>query len=92
MANTTDHSPTWHTEEQPCPWCGALLDSHMDVGALQHGRPQPGDVAVCVHCAEASIVGMLGELRQAPPAALDEAVRRAQAAVRHGHAALDEDG
>lgn len=44
MAKTTRHKPA------TCPWCGRVNDSAT--GLNHNKRPKPGDVGVCIGCAE----------------------------------------
>lgn len=37
--------------EQRCPACGHAVNAAADVGGEQHA-PKPGDVSVCIYCAE----------------------------------------
>lgn len=38
-------------EEQACPYCGHMLDTHNAV----KGIPEPGDISICFYCGEIMI-------------------------------------
>jgi len=38
------------TEPSRCPYCGQVMDTHSSVG--EDIRPKPGDITICINCAE----------------------------------------
>jgi hypothetical protein len=50
-----------------CPVCGMPNDAADQVGGDPAAVPGPGDVLVCIGCAEPAIVGADGTLQPAPP-------------------------
>jgi hypothetical protein len=68
-----------------CPWCGHRLDAAM---AADHDKPdaapKPGDVSVCISCAQILVFADDLTLRASMPGEIEltPALRRAQQAVR----------
>ena len=87
------HRPSERVPACACPHCGHELDAAFSTTGLRP-RPKPGDVSVCIECAEVLIYGERLELLQPDPMDLLrlelspvwESVVKAQAAVRLAHA------
>lgn len=73
------------TPECRCPWCGHRLDAAM-AGDPEHpdATPSPGDVSVCISCAQILVFQEDLTLRAASPSEIEitPAIRRAQQAIR----------
>lgn len=61
--------PDYFRDPTPCPSCDQPLDGHLGTRPGQAG-PKPGDISICVYCAELLVYG--DGLRLAIP---DEALR-----------------
>lgn len=54
--------PDTDIPETFCPFCDAYLDSATELGSKR--RPSPGDLSVCLYCAEVLIFGATKNLRK----------------------------
>jgi hypothetical protein len=68
-----------------CPWCHHLLDSAMAADPKDRdATPSPGDVTVCISCAQILVITADLTLRASMPGEIEitPALRRAQVLVR----------
>ena len=73
------------TAECRCPWCGHKLDAAMAGDpATPDAVPKPGDVSVCISCAQILVFTDELTLRASMPGEIEitPALRRVQQAVR----------
>jgi hypothetical protein len=68
-----------------CPWCGHRFDAAMSANPDRpDAAPKPGDVSVCISCAQVLVFTDDLTLRASMPGEIEltPALRRAQQAVR----------
>jgi hypothetical protein len=59
------------TKPTLCPYCGYLADS-LGTTDGSPGAPSPGDISICLNCAEVQVIADDMTLRKATPADLAE--------------------
>ena|SRR5215475_3050202 len=52
---------THRHKKQPCPWCGYNLDAVTNAEPGIKGKPDPGDVSVCISCAQPTVLNDQGQ-------------------------------
>jgi hypothetical protein len=77
-----------HVPPQTCPWCGYVFDAVSQVETLTCTYPEPGDMLVCIACAQVNVVVSDWTVRRALPEELDTRTRGMQADIRRMHARL----
>ena len=73
------------TPKSPCPWCGHILDGAMAADPKNpDATPKPGDVSVCISCAQILVFNDDLTMRASMPGEIEvtPVMRRAQQAVR----------